>query len=81
MTKYAYTLNKASGTYGTTVTFNGASTFGLPSSEFSGSTGTYTLVVNPATLAATLTVTSSKCIISYSLTFQRGIPSKFLKLL
>jgi len=81
LTKYGYTLNKATAVSGTTVTFKGSAVFGGPSTEFSGSQGTYRLVVNPTTLAATLTVTDTKCVITYNLKFDRSIPAKFLNLL
>ena len=80
-TKWGYDLKQATTLGGATATFKGAAVYGGQSSEFSGTTGTYTLIINPTTLAATLTVTDTKCIISYSLTFTRSIPTKFLNLL
>jgi hypothetical protein len=79
--KFAYDLQKSTGVLGVSATFRGTAVFGNETTEFSGKTGTYKIVVNPATLAATLTVTDPNCIITYSLSFTRSIPTKFLNLL
>ncbi len=84
--KYSYSLAKAQSANGSTLTFGGAATYGNAAEQFTAhTTGTYKLIVNPITLASTLTVTgptaAGPCTITYSITFTRGIPKKFLDLL
>ena len=79
--KYAYTLAEAKSASGETLNFSGSTTYGNAADQFTANAGTYKLTVNASTLASTLTVTGPNCVITYSITFTRGIPSKFLNLL
>ena len=79
--KYAYTLGEAKSASGQTLTFNGTVTYGNAADQFTAKTGTYNLTVNATTLASTLKVKGPNCEITYSITFTRGIPTKFLNLL
>ena len=80
--KYAYTLGEAKPVAsGQKLTFNGTVTYGNAAEQFHANTGTYNLTVDATTLASTLKVKAPNCEITYSITFTRGIPTKFLNLL
>ncbi len=80
--KYAYTLGEPKPVAsGQKLTFNGTVTYGNAADQFSAKTGTYNLTVDATTLASTLKVKGPNCDITYSITFTRGIPAKFLNLL
>ena len=78
--KDAYTLGEAKPvTSGQKLTFSGTVTYGGVADQFHANQDLHSL--HRCTMLSTLKVIGTGCTITYSITFARGIPTKFLNLL